>query len=618
MDKRALAHEFRLLLDRFAQNWPQFLTIHLVVNVLVFVILAPAAMLLLRLAVTISGDVALSDEDIFFFVISPVGLVSFVILFSGFSIIMFLEYAALITAAWHSEQGWPASVIQVMKILIGQAPRLFKLAALMLARVVLHSIPFVLVASLVYQSLLSDYDINYYLTVKPPEWNLAILLGGLTAVAWGIYLLWLFIGWIFCLPLLLLKRISPRQAISRSRDAVQGHRLAIGARLVAWLVLSAFAAAFSTAVVAVAGELLIPVHTDSMALLILVLSLVSIFGFALSLAVTFFSTALLCLLILKMFDQRELRGDDPLPDSYSNDPSLSWIPGRRILAVLMLAALLGSIFFVHAQVASLQLENRTEIVAHRGASAAAPENTVAAVERAIESGAQWVEIDVQETADGEVVVIHDRDLKKIGGVPITVTGSTLKELQQVDIGSWFGPEFSDQRIPTLRQVLQLCKDEIKVNIELKYYGAQVQLEKRVAEIVDAAGMADQVVVMSLSLPGIRKMRQVRPQWSLGLLSSVAVGDIAALDVDFLALNAKSTSRHLIRRIHANGKKVMVWTVNDTLGMSSMAARGVDSIITDEPALGVSVMQQWEQLEPSQRLLMQLADIFERPAPHQDQ
>jgi glycerophosphoryl diester phosphodiesterase len=476
----------------------------------------------------------------------------------------------------------------------------------------------VLVAALVYQSLLSDYDINYYLTVKPPEWNLAILLGGLIAVAWGIYLLWLFIGWIFCLPLLLLKRISPRLAISRSRDAVQGQRLAIGVRLIAWMVLSAFAAAFSTAAVAAAGDLLISVHVDSMALLILVLSLLFVFSYALGLTVSFFSAALLSLLILKMFDQRELRGDDPLPDSYSNDPSLSWMPGRHVLAVLMLAALLASIFFVHAQVANLQLENRTEIVAHRGASAAAPENTVAAVERAIESGAQWVEIDVQETADGEVVVIHDSDLKKIGGVPITVAGSTLGELQQVDIGSWFGPEFSDQRIPTLKQVLQLCKDEIRVNIELKYYGAQVQLEKRVAEIVDAAGMADQVVVMSLSLPGIRKMRQVRPQWTLGLLSSVAVGDIAALDVDFLALNAKSTSRHLIRRIHANGKKVMVWTVNDTLGMSSMAARGVDSIITDEPALGVAVMQQWEQLEPSQRLLMQMADIFDRPSLYQDQ
>jgi len=618
MDKKAGSQEIRQLLDRFTQNWPQFLAIHLVVNVLVFVFLAPAAMLLLRLAVTLSGDVALSDQDIFFFVISPVGLLSFVILFAVFSIIMLLEYAALITAAWRTEQGLPASVVQVMKFLVGQATRLFRLAVLILVRVVLHSIPFVLVAALVYQWLLSDYDINYYLTLKPPEWNLAILLGGLTAIAWGIYLLRLFIVWIFCLPLLLLKTVSPRQAISQSRDAAQGHRLAIGIRLVTWLVLSAFAAAFSTAVVAVAGDLLIPVYADSMAVLVLLLSLLSLFGYALTLTVTFFSTSLLCLLILKMFDNRELRGDDPLPDSNRNDSSLSWIPGRRVLALLMLSVLLAAIFFVHAQVANLQLENSTEIMAHRGASAAAPENTVAAVEKAIESGAQWVEIDVQETADGEIVVIHDSDLKKIGGVPITVAGSTLGELQQVDIGSWFGPEFSDQRIPTLKRVLQLCKDEIRVNIELKYYGAQVQLEKRVAEIVDAAGMADQVVVMSLSLPGIRAMRQARPQWTLGLLSSVAVGDLAALDVDFLALNAQSTSRHLIRRIHENDKKVMVWTVNDAVGLSSMAARGVDTIITDEPALGVSIMQQWEQLEPSQRLLLQLADIFERPSLYQDQ
>jgi len=618
MDKKAGSQEIRQLLDRFTQNWPQFLAIHLVVNVLVFVFLAPAAMLLLRLAVTLSGDVALSDQDIFFFVISPVGLLSFVILFAVFSIIMLLEYAALITAAWRTEQGLPASVVQVMKFLVGQATRLFRLAVSILVRVVLHSIPFVLVAALVYQWLLSDYDINYYLTLKPPEWNLAILLGGLTAIAWGIYLLRLFIVWIFCLPLLLLKTVSPRQAISQSRDAAQGHRLAIGIRLVTWLVLSAFAAAFSTAVVAVAGDLLIPVYADSMAVLVLLLSLLSLFGYALTLTVTFFSTSLLCLLILKMFDNRELRGDDPLPDSNRNDSSLSWIPGRRVLALLMLSVLLAAIFFVHAQVANLQLENSTEIMAHRGASAAAPENTVAAVEKAIESGAQWVEIDVQETADGEIVVIHDSDLKKIGGVPITVAGSTLGELQQVDIGSWFGPEFSDQRIPTLKRVLQLCKDEIRVNIELKYYGAQVQLEKRVAEIVDAAGMADQVVVMSLSLPGIRAMRQARPQWTLGLLSSVAVGDLAALDVDFLALNAQSTSRHLIRRIHENDKKVMVWTVNDAVGLSSMAARGVDTIITDEPALGVSIMQQWEQLEPSQRLLLQLADIFERPSLYQDQ
>jgi glycerophosphoryl diester phosphodiesterase len=284
----------------------------------------------------------------------------------------------------------------------------------------------------------------------------------------------------------------------------------------------------------------------------------------------------------------------------------------------LLAGFLLSIFVVDTLLGKLDFEDRTEVMAHRGASASAPENTLAAISAAISSGAQWVEIDVQETSDGEVVVIHDRDLKKVGGVSAAVATSTLQELQQVDIGSWFGEGFSDQRLPTLKRVLQLCKDRIKVNIELKYYGAQVQLEQRVATIVDAAGMADQVMIMSLSLPGIRKMRRLRPDWTLGLLSSVAVGNIAALDVDFLALNARSTSRHLIRRIHRHDKKVMVWTVNDAVGMASMAGRGVDMIITDEPAMAVKLIQQREQLEPAERLLMQLADIFQKTSLYRDQ
>ena len=131
-------------------------------------------------------------------------------------------------------------------------------------------------------------------------------------------------------------------------------------------------------------------------------------------------------------------------------------------------------------------------------------------------------------------------------------------------------------------------------------------------------MADPIVVMSLSLDGIRKMRQLRPAWTLGLLSSVAVGNLAALEVDFSALNARFASRHLIRRMHEQGKDIMVWTINDPVGMSAMASRGVDVIITDEPALGVSLMEQREQLEPAERLLMQLADIFQKPSLYAEQ
>ena len=612
--------DIRFLFRKFVLNWRQFLAIHLAVNILIFVFLAPAVALLLRLVIMLSGDAALSDADILFFILSPAGLMSFIVLASAFSIIIFLEYAALITAAWCSEQGKPVSVRRILIRLAFRAQRLFRLAALVLLRVVLNSIPFVLLLALVYQLLLSDYDINYYLAVKPPEWRMALIWAGLIALSWGIHLLWLFVSWIFCLPLLLLSGAKPSAALAESSSAVQGRRWKISAWLIGWLIISTLAAVAASALVATAGNLLIhiTVESESMKALLVTLSLVSMFGFAISFAVTFVSTSILSLLIIKVFLDTGLGGKEAEFFPAAGERQFSFALNPRVLVWGLMAGFVVALVVVNGLIKNLEFEDRTEIMAHRGASLAAPENTMAAVRAAIDSGAQWVEIDVQETADGEVVVIHDRDLKKIGRVPLGVATSTLEELQEVDIGSWFGVAFSEERIPTLEQVLRLCKDRIRVNIELKYYGAQQQLEKRVAEIVDANAMADQVVVMSLSLGGIRKMRQLRPAWTLGLLSSVALGNLAALEVDFLALNARFASRHLIRRLHEQGKDIMVWTINDPVGMSVMASRGVDVIITDEPALAISLMEQREQLEPAERLLMQLADIFQKPSLYAEQ
>jgi glycerophosphoryl diester phosphodiesterase len=612
--------DIRLLFGKFASNWQQFLAIHLAVNILIFVFLAPVAMLMLRLAITLSGNAALSDGDILFFILSPVGLVSFIVQVSAFSIIIFLEYAALITAAWCSEQGKPVSVRRILASLAFQLQRLFRLAALVLLRVVLNSIPFLLLLALVYQLLLSDYDINYYLAVKPPQWRVALIWAALIGFGWAIHLLRLFISWVFCLPLVLLKAVKPSDALAKSRSAVQGHRREISAWLIGWLIISTLAAAAASALVATAGNLFIhiSVASESMRALLVTLSLVSMFGFILSFAVTFVSTSMLSLLIMKMFSDNGLGGKKPKIFPAAGERQFSFAFNPRVLVGGLIAGFVVALVVVNGLMKNLEFEDRTEIMAHRGASLAAPENTMAAVRAAIDSGAQWVEIDVQETADGEVIVIHDSDLQKIGRVPLGVATSTLEQLQEIDIGSWFDAEFSEERIPTLEQVLRLCRDRIRVNIELKYYGAQRQLEKRVAEIVDANAMADQVVVMSLSLGGIRKMRQLRPAWTLGLLSSVAVGNLAALDVDFLALNARFASRHLIRRMHEQGKDIMVWTINDPVGISVMASRGVDVIITDEPALAVSLMEQREQLEPAERLLMQLADIFQKPSLYADQ
>jgi glycerophosphoryl diester phosphodiesterase len=373
-----------------------------------------------------------------------------------------------------------------------------------------------------------------------------------------------------------------------------------------------------TGSITLAGIYLIPQVAESINALLLALGLVSLAGFVLYFAATFAASAWLSLLIMKLFADRGLRAEirpGIAADAAERHPLLA---DRRVLGWGLLAGFLASLLLAWLLIERLQFDTPTSVMAHRGASAAAPENTLAAIRQAIDSGAQWVEIDVQETADGQVVVVHDSDLKKIGGSALTVAGSTLEQLQQVDIGSWFGPEFADQRIPTLDEVLRLCKGRIGVNIELKYYGKQVRLEERVAEIVERTGMTDQVVFMSLSYEGIQTLRRLRPEWKVGLLSSLAVGNLADLDLDFLALNGRAGSRHLIRAAHKRGKEVFVWTVNDPVTMASMIGRGADALITDEPALAVSVLAQFEQLEPAERLLIQLADVFDRPGLYQEQ
>jgi glycerophosphoryl diester phosphodiesterase len=262
----------------------------------------------------------------------------------------------------------------------------------------------------------------------------------------------------------------------------------------------------------------------------------------------------------------------------------------------------------------IQVEDQVRIVAHRGAAGKAPENTLASVRQAIEDGADWVEIDVQETRDGEVVVVHDSDFMKLAGVDLKVWDASLDQLAAIDVGAWFGPAFRGERVPTLGQVLELARGKVGVVIELKYYGHDQQLEQRVVDRVEAAGMASDVVIMSLDYAAIQKIRALRPDWTIGLLSAKVIGDLTRLDADFFAVNQGMASASLVRQAQALGKQVYVWTLNDPVSMWRMMSLGVAGVITDEPALARAVLEKRAELSPVERLLVRTALLFDQPIP----
>jgi glycerophosphoryl diester phosphodiesterase len=274
------------------------------------------------------------------------------------------------------------------------------------------------------------------------------------------------------------------------------------------------------------------------------------------------------------------------------------------IACILLAALIG-----WWSARDMRLDNNVEIIAHRGASAFAPENTLASVRAAIDQDTDWVEIDVQETADGEVVVFHDSDFMKLAGLNRKIWEVDSDELAEIDVGSRFGDEFKAERVPTLSQVLEMCKGRAGVNIELKYYGHDQQLEQRVIDVVESHEMSDQVIYMSLKNEAVKKMKSLRPDCEAGLLLSVSVGNRGTLEADFLAVNAGFASRSMVRKTHQQGKKVFVWTVNDPVTMATMIGRGVDGLITDKPSLARKIIRERARLNAAERLMLEFTELF---------
>jgi glycerophosphoryl diester phosphodiesterase len=280
----------------------------------------------------------------------------------------------------------------------------------------------------------------------------------------------------------------------------------------------------------------------------------------------------------------------------------------RVAAVLVLVAVVTGVAG-YTVLQRIHVDDGVQIIAHRGASIKAPENTLAAVERAITDSADWVEIDVQETADDRVVVFHDSDFKKTAGNPLKIWDATMEDLADLDIGSWFSPEFSSERTPTLEEVLEISRGKSGVLIELKYYGHDRQLEQRVLDIVTELGMEDSVRLMSLKPAAVSKLKALRPDLPAGLLLSVVAGNTSNLEADFLAVNAGLADRTFINSVHRDGREVYVWTVNDVPTMITMLSRGVDGVITDRPAMARAVLAEWLSMEPVERLVLDMASVM---------
>ncbi|MBC9724677.1 glycerophosphodiester phosphodiesterase family protein [Streptomyces sp. TRM68367] len=245
------------------------------------------------------------------------------------------------------------------------------------------------------------------------------------------------------------------------------------------------------------------------------------------------------------------------------------------------------------------------VIAHRGASAYAPENTLAAVDKAAELGIRWVENDVQRTEDGELVVLHDDSLQRTTDVeevfpdraPWKVRDFTAAEIARLDAGSWFDPAFAGARVPTLEQYVRRVKHHHqKLLLEIKNPQLYPGIERQTLKVLSNEGwldrrhMANRLIVQSFSVDSVKAVHDLKPAVKTGFLGTPPTSELPAYATFADQINPSygSLSAGYVNAVqaftgpHGRPLEVFTWTVDTADTARRVAGYGVDGIITNKP------------------------------------
>ncbi len=247
----------------------------------------------------------------------------------------------------------------------------------------------------------------------------------------------------------------------------------------------------------------------------------------------------------------------------------------RLTSVLLITTLL----FVSCS-------KRVGITAHRGASGNFPENTLLAMKKAIEKGADYSELDVQESSDGILVLYHDKNLQRTSGINRNMWEMPYDSLLKLEAGNWLNPNFKGEPIPRLIDVINLVRGKMKLNIEIKMNGHQKQLTEKVVQMVEENNFISDCILTSFDLDEIDKVKSLNKEIKVGYILGRMPKDrdIYSSDIDLLSVSGKLINKDFIEKAQKHNLEVHVWTINKKENMRKLIDLGVDNIITDYPSL----------------------------------
>lgn len=264
--------------------------------------------------------------------------------------------------------------------------------------------------------------------------------------------------------------------------------------------------------------------------------------------------------------------------------------------IILIASIPSGLFFNEL----FMKEYRISVIGHRGGGGTSiPENSISSIKESIKNNVDYVEIDVQRTKDGEYIINHDSTFKRMAGIDYSSMEMSLEDIKKLDIGINY-KGYEGEKVPTLKEVLELSKGKIGLYIELKGKTADMKMVDDVVKMVEQYQMKDHVVIVSLDY---KLIKYVTDNYDIqsGFIYFLSIGNSGDFNANNVILEEDAATDDALTQIHANNKKAIVWTVNDYINMEKFVEKEIDGIITDEPKTLIEILDRVITQSESDRL-----------------
>ena len=565
------------------------------------------------LLMKISGYSYLTLENVVSFLVHPFTLFFLLLFIVLLAVYNLFDMTTVLTILDQSYQKKQIGILDAVRLSARKCGKLFRSRNFLLLFLILLLVPFLNLGMA--SGLISTIQIPQFALSYIRKNQTLLLSAGIVMVLLVVLLLRV----IYSLHYSVLENIKLKEAVKRSCQL--GKRKHLKDFLVLAAVQIGISAVYSLCVVV--GIFLIVVIDHVLGRFALFNSIISVIIWMFNTVLVVIFTALsipasyTCISVLYYARKQEL--GEEINSFVLNDEKQAEKRNRHLRVTVSLitiaAVVMGTVFIsgLYRGRYNLNVEyaRTTEVTAHRGASVDYPENTMSAFIGAKELGADWIELDVQQTKDGEIIVMHDKNFKRTTGVNKNTWELTYEEVSQLDAGSYFGAEFQGERIPLLSEVIEFAKENnIRLNIELKPNGHETDFEKCVIDIIVEYDFVEDCVITSQIYRVMENVKAYNEEIETVYVMGLAYGNITILEAaDHFSIEAASVTGRLVSRVHGEGKELYAWTANTQASIQRMIELNVDNIITDNIPLAKDTIYAEKSSDLINEYVRMLREIF---------